>query len=87
MLNQKFKIGMTPSWDLVPLNFKLLQHNFEAILSIVILPALTINLGSLLLASNRLIGFVVLAVGGVWWLLNTSATYYLQLSAARGKTF
>jgi hypothetical protein len=79
---------LTPSWSLVPKNFQLLRPRIEQIVTILLLPILAISLGSILMPAHSThftIGWVVIVIGFLWWLVNIAATYYLQVSAAKNK--
>ena len=76
---------LIPSWSFVPKNLELLRQRVEQVTLIVILPTLFIDLGSILMSSRGLIGWLVLVLGVAWWFLNIGASYYLQVSAAKGK--
>src|ERR1017187_7257823 len=80
--------ALTPSWNLVPKNFQLVRPRIEQIVVILLLPILTISLGSLLIPSystHLTIGWFVIVIGFLWWLVNMAAMYYLQVSAAKNK--
>ena len=77
--------SLTHSWSFVPKNLELLRQRIEQVTVIVLLPTLFIDLGSMLMSSHGLIGWLILVVGVAWWFLNIGASYYLQVSGARGK--
>ncbi len=77
--------ALTPSWNFFSKDLELLRQRIEQITVIVILPTLVIDLGSLLTPSHALVGWLVLIIGVIWWLVNIGASYYLQISAAKGK--
>jgi hypothetical protein len=79
-------VALTPSWELVPKNFALVRTHLEQIALIVILPILLLNLGTIVVTTNRSLGWIVILLGIIWWLINLSASYYLQVTAAKAKT-
>lgn len=76
---------MTPSWELVQPSLALVRKNYEAILIIVLLPALLSEYGALVYSGKKPIAIIIIAVALVWRLLNVPVSYYLQLRAASGK--
>lgn len=84
MFNTERKL--TPSWELVRPSLDRLRQNSEAVIIIVLLPALLVDFGSLMVVNNRLVGVLALLVAAVWRLLNLPVSYYLQTKVAGGKT-
>lgn len=67
-------------------SINLVRENYEAVLAITLLPTLVTAFGSLVLASNHLLGYIITIVGVAWEIVNFAASYYLQLRAVNGKT-
>ena len=84
-LKQTTQLPFTPSWSIVPKNLELLKQRVEQVTIIAILPVLAFNLGNILITTNKLLGWLVIICGGIWWLMSVGASYYLQVSAAQGK--
>lgn len=84
MLNTEREL--TPSWSLVRPSLDLVRQNSEAVIFIILLPALLLDFGSLIIASSRLTGLVIIIVGIIWRIFNISVSDYLQVKAASGKT-
>lgn len=75
---------LTPSWSLVRPSLELLRQNYEIVIIVVILPSLLFSFGSIY-SGNRLEAIIILAIAGVWRLINMPVSYYLQVRAAGDK--
>ncbi|CAN5134808.1 hypothetical protein BH09PAT3_BH09PAT3_4340 [soil metagenome] len=94
------KKTMTPSWDLVKPSALLVREHFVDFMYIVLLPGLLYLLGSILLTgalqdtsnnvklvfgTRELIGLIVIAIAGIWSLINLGPMTYFELRAAAAK--
>jgi hypothetical protein len=82
---QSANIYLSPSWSLVSKNIELLRLRVEQVTIIFILPALAFGLGDILLSSHKIAGLFISFIGGIWWILSIGASYFLQVSATKGK--
>jgi hypothetical protein len=86
---------LTPSWDLLPPSYELLKKNLDQVFYLSFGPALLVNVGLVLIGSNRqdiinmtdrvVWGTLVLLIASLWSLLVYPGFVYFQSQAIRGK--
>lgn len=83
-------IKQTGSWRFFPVSTRLWIQNYDVAIALLMLPVLVLVLGSVLandlqnISNKTLAGVLLLALGGIWMVLNIPAGYYFQLQAVQG---
>ena len=89
--------ALTPSWDLLPPSIELVKRNIWSVLYLSFLPSLFMTVGIIMVGSDFpgshirmiphvIVGWAILAVALLWYVLAYPGYLYMQVEAAKGNS-